>query len=164
MSHTTRVEPTRTAILLALGLMLLSAQIAPAAGVREIHPNLIGGEVLGRGFAVTANYERFLSNHFGLGAGFMMIGYSGGVVGVVPLYASYLSGNNHSLYLGAGACFVSEGGSVEDYEDTWVLQGSIGYHFQSSSGFFVRPIFTLNQETGQGEFLIWPGVTIGGSF
>jgi hypothetical protein len=155
---------TRTALLLALLLIPIAPRISSAAGVRENRPNLVGGEVLGRGFVLTVNYERFLTNHFGLGAGFMMIGTSDGLVGVVPLYASYLTGDKHSLYLGAGAAFLSEGGSVNDYESTWVLQGSIGYHFQSPSGFFVRPLFTFNQEAGGGDFLLWPGVTIGGSF
>ncbi len=83
----------------------------------------------------------------------------------MPLYASFLTGNAHSLYLGTGAAYVSEGGSVHDYQDAWILQGSVGYHYQSASGFFVRPIFTINVDTsGSDEFLIWPGITIGGSF
>ena len=155
----------RAAFLLALLSILLAPGIAPAAGVREDRPNLIGGEVLGRGFALTVNYERFLTNQFGVGAGFMMIGSSDGLVGVVPLYASYLTGNTHSLYLATGAAFLSEGGSVQDYESEWILQGSIGYHFHSSSGFFVRPLFTINVAASDtDEFLIWPGITIGGSF
>lgn len=144
--------------------ILLCPAIGFTAGLREDHPNLIGGEVLGRGFALTVNYERFLTNQFGIGAGFMMIGSSEGLVGVVPLYASYLTGNTHSLYLGAGAAFLSEGGSVNDFASTWVLQGSIGYHYQSAGGFFVRPLFTINQDVNSDTFLIWPGITIGGSF
>jgi len=156
---------TRAPFLLALVLTLLAPVIASAAGVREDRPNLIGGEILGRGFALTVNYERFLTNQFGLGAGFMMIGTSEGLVGVLPVYASFLTGNTHSLYLGTGAALVSEGGSVHDYQGEWVLQGSVGYHYQSASGFFVRPIFTLNIDpSGSGDFLIWPGITIGGSF
>ena len=153
---------TRAPFLLALLLILLSPGIAPAAGVREDRPNLIGGEILGRGFALTVNYERFLNNQFGLGAGFMMIGTSGNAIGVVPVYASYLSGDMHSLYLSAGTAFFTGSGGSEGGR---ILQGSIGYHFQSPSGFFVRPLFTVNMDrTGSGELLIWPGVTIGGSF
>jgi hypothetical protein len=145
---------------------LLAPLGAVADGVRDRRPNLVGGELMGRGFALTLNYERFLTNHFGLGGGVMAIGTSSGVIGVAPLYASLLTGDTHSLYLSAGGAFIGGGGEVNDYESTWVMQGSIGYHFQSDGGFFVRPLFTFNQATqgSGGGFLIWPGITIGGSF
>ena len=150
----------RIAFLLAL--MLLSPRIVSAGGVREDRPNLIGGEVLGRGFALTGNYERYLTNHFGLGVGFMMVGSSGSMIGVMPVYASFLSGDTHSLYLGAGATFFTGSGGDEGM---WIPQGSIGYQFQSPDGFFVRPFFTVNVDrSGGGSHFIWPGLTIGGSF
>ena len=62
---------TRGAFLLGLALVLVAPVTVSAAGVREEHPNLVGGELLGRGFALTLNYERFLNNHFGLGGGVM---------------------------------------------------------------------------------------------
>ena len=155
----------RTAFLLLLASILL-APVTVAAGVRDDHPNLVGGELLGRGFALTLNYERFLNNHFGLGAGVMAIGTPEGTVGIMPLYASVLTGDTHSLYLSAGGAFLGGGGEVHDYESTWIMQGTIGYHFQSPGGFFVRPLFTFNQATSGsgGGFLVWPGITIGGSF
>jgi len=155
-------QSARIRIACLLALMILSPRIVSAAGVREVHPNLVGSEVLGRGFALTGNYERFLTNHFGLGVGFMMAGSSSDAIAVLPVYASYLSGDTHSLYLGAGAMlFTGSGGS----ESTWIPQASFGYHFQSPSGFFVRPFFTINiDRSGSGSHFIWPGVTIGGSF
>src|SRR5262245_64737301 len=60
----------------ALAAVVLIAALPTAAraeGVRENHPNLVGGEILGRGLVATFNYERFLNNHFGLGAGAMAI-------------------------------------------------------------------------------------------
>jgi hypothetical protein len=146
--------------------MLLAPLTVSAGGVREDHPNLVGGELLGRGIALTLNYERFLNNHIGLGGGVMAIGTSGGTVGIVPLYASFLTGNTHSLYLSAGGAILGGGGAIQDYESTWILQGSLGYHFQSQNGFFIRPLFTFNQaaKESNGGFLIWPGITIGGSF
>jgi hypothetical protein len=157
---------TKAVLLLALASILFTPLAATAAGVREDRPNLVGGELLGRGFALTLNYERFLTNHVGLGGGVMAIGTSDGMVGIVPLYASFLTGNIHSLYLSAGGAFIGGGGSVHDYESTWVMQGSVGYHFQSPGGFFVRPLFTFNQATqgSGGGFLVWPGITLGGSF
>jgi hypothetical protein len=159
----------RFTFLTAFLLVLVSVPVLPGgsiAGVRDDRPNLVGGELLGRGFALTVNYERFLTNNFGLGAGVMAIGTGEGVIGVMPLYASLLAGNTHSLYLSAGGAFVGGGGSVQDYESTWVMQASLGYQFQSESGFFVRPLFTFNQATqgSGGGFLVWPGITIGGSF
>ena len=152
------------ALLLAIAVF---APLSPAvAGVRDDHPNLVGGEVLGRGFVITGNYERFLNNHFGLGAGIMAIATSGGTVGILPLYVSYLSGNEHSLYLAAGAALFGGGSGVQDFEGAWVMQGTVGYQFQAANGFFVRPIVTFNQPSSSdsGEFLMWPGITIGGSF
>ena len=157
---------TRTASLLVLVWILLAPPTVAAAGVRKDHPNLVGGELLGRGLVLTLNYERFLSNHFGLGGGIMAIGTSDGAIGIVPLYASFLTGDAHSLYLSAGGAFLGGGGSVHDYESTWIMQASVGYQFQSPGGFFVRPLFTFNQATSGsgGGFLVWPGITIGGSF
>jgi len=156
----------QSTILLVLATVLLAPPTVAAAGVREDHPNLVGGELLGRGLVLTLNYERFLNNHFGLGGGVMAIGTSEGVIGIMPLYASFLTGDVHSLYLSAGGAFLGGGGSVHDYESTWIMQGSIGYQYQSRGGFFLRPLFTFNQATAGsgGGFLIWPGMTIGGSF
>ena len=161
-----RRAATWTASLLALAWMLLAPPRAVAAGVREEHPNLVGGELLGRGFALTLNYERFLTNQFGLGGGFMAIATSDGAIGIMPLYASIVTGDAHSLYLSAGGALLGGGGSIQDYESTWIMQASIGYQYQSRGGFFVRPLFTFNQATAGsgGGFLIWPGMTIGGSF
>ena len=156
----------RTILLAVSALLLCTTTMAAAAGVREDHPNLIGGELMGRGFLLTVNYERFLNNNFGLGGGLMAIGMSGGQAMIMPLYASLVTGDEHSLYLAAGAALVGGGGNFKDYESTWIMQGSVGYQFQSRGGFFVRPLFTFNQATSGsgGGFLIWPGLTIGGSF
>lgn len=152
-------------MLCTLGTCLVLAGSADAAGVRESHPNLVGGELLGRGFALTLNYERFLNNNIGVGGGVMAIGSSSGVVAVTPLYLSVLTGDTHSLYLSAGAALLSGSGDLHNYTSAWVLQGSVGYQFQSSSGFFVRPLFTINGAAGgDSGFLVWPGMTIGGSF
>ena len=165
-ARASRRGATPAAFFLAFALTLVAPLKAAAAGVREDRPNLVGGELLGRGLVLTLNYERFLSNHFGLGGGIMAIGTSDGAIGIVPLYASFLTGDAHSLYLSAGGAFLGGGGSVHDYESTWIMQASVGYQFQSPGGFFVRPLFTFNQATSGsgGGSLVWPGLTIGGSF
>lgn len=159
-------QVARVLPMLALALVMLVPAASAMAGVRDDRPNLVGGEVLGRGFVITANYEHFFTNHFGIGGGVMGIGTSGGTVGIMPLYASFLSGDQHSLYLAGGAALVGGAGELQEFRSTWLMQGTIGYQFQAPSGFFVRPIFTINQATssGGGGFLVWPGFTIGGSF
>ena len=150
---------------IVLAALLLVPATALADGVRETHPNFVGGEILGRGFAITLNYERYFTNQLGLGGGVMAIGISGDIVTVLPLYVSYTPGNIHSLYLAAGPTMVG-GGSIHDFENAWVIEGSVGYQYTSPSGFFVRPLFTLMASTSSGstETLLWPGITIGGSF
>ncbi|HEY3216954.1 MAG TPA: hypothetical protein VGK93_10725 [Candidatus Eisenbacteria bacterium] len=166
----TRLAIGRAAVtgtkVLALAMSLLISCTVAAAGVRNDRPNLVGGELGGRGLLLTLNYERFVTNHFGLGGGFMAIGTSDGTIAVMPLYVSVLTGDVHSLYLSMGTTFLGGGGSVQDFESTWLVQGSVGYHYQSTGGFFVRPFFTymVPTESGSDGFLIWPGLTIGGSF
>ena len=143
-------------------LLLLTASTA-FAGVRDDHPNLVGGEILGRGIILTLNYERFITNDFGLGAGLMAVSSNGDIATIVPFYLSILVGDENALYTSAGGAFVG-GGSTHDFENTTLFQASIGYHHQSKSGFFVRPLFTYMVEPETGDMLIWPGLTIGGSF
>jgi hypothetical protein len=59
------------------------------------------------------------------------------------------------------------GGDIKDWESTWLFNASVGYQYSSPGGFFVRPFFTYLRPTKQGsgdDYLVWPGLTIGGSF
>lgn len=153
-----------------LAAMFLSPALLPStgtAGVRDERPNLVGGELLGRGLLFTINYERFLSNKFGLGAGLMAIRTSDGGVTMLPLYASFTPGNTHSPYFSAGATLLAGDGDLQDWESTWVVGFSVGYQYHSEGGFFVRPMFTFltpTEDEGGDAYIIWPGLTIGGSF
>jgi len=151
---------------IALLMLLLAPSGVQGAGVREARPNLVGGEIGGRGFILTLNYERYLADPFGLGGGIMAVGGSGGGVAILPFYASFLSGDEHSLYVSAGASLVIGSGGIGDYRSQWIVHTSLGYHYHSRGGFFVRPIFTIHQGTsGTGDdLLVLPGITIGGSF
>ncbi len=157
----------RQFILVAAAVSLFALPSVAASGVRDERPNLIGGELGGRGLLFTLNYERFITNHFGLGVGVMAIKVSDGGVTIIPVYASFVSGNTHSPYLSVGTTMLSGGGDIQDWESTWLIHVSAGYQYQSSGGFFVRPFFTYMRPTEQGSgdgFLVWPGLTIGGSF
>jgi len=151
--------------LASIAVLAAVPRVARAEGASENHRNFVGGEILGRGLVATFTYERFVTDHFGLGGGFMAVGSSGGVASILPLYVSYVPGDIHSLYLGAGVAFVG-GGDVQDFESTWVMQYTAGYQFHSTNGFWVRPTFTLNIETMNtgGRTLLWPGIAMGGSF
>lgn len=157
----------RQLVLFAAVVSLFALPPVTKAGVRDDRPNLIGGELGGRGVLFSLNYERYFTNDFGLGAGLMAVKTSGGGITVVPLYASFVPGNTHSPYLSAGATLISGGGDLQDWESTWLLSLSAGYQYQSSGGFFVRPFFSYLRamEQGSGDpYIVWPGLTIGGSF
>lgn len=154
-------------VLIATAVSVFALPWAATAGIRDERRNLVGGELGGRGLLITLNYERFLSNQFGLGTGLMAIKVSGGGVTMIPLYASFMPGNTHSPYLSAGATLLAGGGDFQDWESTWLVHFSAGYQYQAAGGFFVRPFFTYLRPTEQGagdDYLLWPGLTIGGSF
>jgi hypothetical protein len=156
--HAPRRLTARAAFLLALALTLLAANTGVAAEMRDAHPNLLGGELGGRGFLVTANYERFLTDHFAVGGG-VTLGP------LLSLYAAYLPGETSSLYLAAGGTFVGGYVFLDSQNISLILQGSVGYQFQHANGFFVRPLVNFNMGTaGEGVFPVWPGVTIGRAF
>lgn len=161
-------DVTRFLSLLLLGCIASGAVAADGETiVREEAKNSIGGEIMGRGLVLTLNYERWIDPHVGLGAGLMAISADGEGVIIVPLYVSYVTGNRHSLYLSAGMTSFSGGDDISDYETANVATFAVGYQYQSESGFFIRPMFSyLNvSDIGDGSSgLIWPGITIGGSF
>lgn len=130
-----------------------------SAQVRAENPNLLGGEVLGRGLLFTANYERYLNNEVGIGAGLMLLDDLGPSVIVVPVYISLLSGDAHALYTSAGAAFV--GGDGEP-DSGVIAELAIGYQYQSYEGFLIRPLAMLAIGSEGPGF--WPGITIGMSF
>ncbi len=151
-----RPDNLRIAILVALALTLAAPRLSTAAGIREARRNFIGSELVGRNI-ISLNYERMITNQFGLGGGIGIGGY---------MYVSSLSGDTHSLYLSAGVAAIpdlfalSPGPALH-----WFLQGSVGYQFQSSGGFFMRPLLSLNLRLGTNPgFVALPGLTVGGAF
>jgi len=157
----------RSLVLAASFVSLLAFPLVATSGVREERRNLIGGELGGRGLLLTLNYERFLSNEIGLGFGVMAIKTSGEGIVMLPLYVSVLPGDVHSPYLSAGATLLGGTGDFQNWQDTWLVHASLGYQYQSAGGFFVRPFFSYVRPTERGsgdDYLLWPGLTIGGSF
>ena len=154
----------RRTVLLCLAVALALAPIgASAEGIREQHPNLVFGEIGGKAVIVSAGYERYLNNHFGLGVGGVGWAASGGGIGLFPVYASFISGEDaHNLYLSAGVTYFAGSDNWDENWTEWFGTFSAGYHFQSDGGFFVRP--TMNLLYRGEDFIVIPGVSLGGCF
>lgn len=150
-------------LVVAIFLVTLSS-FAQTRGIREEKPNIIGGEVGGRAFIYSINYERYFNNYIGVGLGGMGIGTKSGGFGLIPIYLSLNPvGNYHSLYLSAGAELGILG--VEGMPRTWSKWlgiGQMGYQFQKKSGFVFRPTLTLLFDGN--DFLAWPGLFFGAGF
>jgi hypothetical protein len=147
-----------------IALVLVSSSTASQAGIREERPNLIGGEILGRGLFFTINYERFLTNSLGLGVGAMGAGTSDGSFFVLSLYASVAPGDIHSAYFSGGITFAA-GADANDLESTVIDNLAAGDQYHSESEFYIRPLLSLLIATeSTDDFLVWPSIRIGGSF
>lgn len=155
----------RRLLVCILALLMIILATNAEAQIRKERPTFVGGEILGRGLFLTVNLERFVTPQVGFGAGFMGVGASDGAVIILPLYASFVPGDVHSLYLAGGITVLAGKGEAKDFESTMLFTGSVGYQFQSQSGLFVRPLFSLIVPSEESDdFIIWPGICIGGSF
>src|SRR6478672_4364313 len=72
------------------GLMLLLSLGSSAQGqtVSQGGPNFIGVELLGRAFLYSINYERYITQRFGIGVGIATWEIDNRVIGIFPLYMS----------------------------------------------------------------------------
>jgi hypothetical protein len=153
----------RTAVLACTATLLLVTPLTVQGGVRDERPNLVSGELGGRGIIYSVNYERYLTGRVGIGAGLMGFGTSDGAVALIPLYVSLNPvGDTHSLYLAAGTTGAVGSANWEELESEWLGTFSAGYQYHSQTGFFVRP--TLNIIYKGEDWLLLPGVAVGGSF
>jgi hypothetical protein len=154
----------RSAVLLCLVLILVFGSLAARAdGIREKRPNLVFGEIGGKAFFFNAGYERYLTNHLGLGVGAVGWGGSGGGIGLFPLYATFVPfGETHSLYMAWGITLVAGSNNWDEGWSESIGMTAVGYTFQSEGGFFVRP--TVSALYGGDDFLMIPGVALGGCF
>lgn len=144
-------------------LTIVLSTAAQAQMVRDTRPNLLGGELGGKAIVYNVTYERYFSHRVGIGAGFMGVGTSDGAVGLIPVYlVATPVGNQHSLYLSAGGDIVLGSENWDEVDSEWLTVFSAGYLYHSVSGFFVRPTMSLFLEDS--DFLLLPGVALGGSF
>lgn len=152
-----------TAFLCLLAIIVVAPLGAHGLGSREKRPNLVSGELGGRALIYSANYERYITNQFGIGVGGMGAATGAGGFALFPLYVSFIPvGEIHSLYLSAGATVAAGTSNWDEIESIWFGTVAIGYQYQAEGGFVVRP--TVNLMYRESGFLVWPGITMGGSF
>ena len=147
-------------------LLLLVPLAAQGEGIREQRPNIVGGELVGRAPLLTINYERYFNNVFGIGVGVLGAANDNGFFGFLPLYVSINPvGDTKSLYLSAGVNLIGGGENLEDTESTSLIIFGVGFQYQSTGGFMVRPaLYGLVPSAESDDFLVLPGVSLGGSF
>jgi hypothetical protein len=128
-------------------------------------PNAMFVELLGKGVALTAYYERMLfattPHNVSLRAGFGIWGWEGKTGIVVPVEASYLLGINHKLELGIGYAIVT--GSSGHNLSNGGFTGLIGYRYQPIDGGFVFRI-GFTPHFGTKEMEPWVGMSLGYAF
>jgi hypothetical protein len=146
--------------------LLLLPIVAHGEGVREQRPNIVGGELVGRAPILTVNYERYFNNKFGIGVGVLGAANDNGFFGFLPLYVSINPvGDTKSLYLSLGVNIIGGGENLEDTESTSLIIFGAGFQYQSPGGFMVRPgLYGLVPSSESDDFLVLPGVSLGGSF
>lgn len=151
---------------LFLLLLLLVPLTVQGEGIREQRPNIVGGELVGRAPILTVNYERYFNNIFGIGVGVLGAANNDGFFGFLPVYLNLNPvGNTKSLYLSAGINFIGGGENLEDTESERLFIFGVGFQYQSTGGFMVRPaLYGLVPSSSSDDFIILPGVSLGGSF
>jgi hypothetical protein len=158
-----RIAPRGVLFLL---LLFVVPTVARSEGIREKRPNIVGGELVGRAPLLTVNYERYFNNVFGIGLGVLGAANEHGFFGFLPVYVSLNPvGDDKSLYLSAGINFIGGGENLEDTESTQLYIFGAGFQYQAASGFIVRPaLYALIPSASSDDFLLLPGISLGGSF
>ena len=147
-------------------LLLLVPLTVQGEGIREQRPNIVGGELVGRAPILTINYERYFNNVFGIGVGFLGAANNNGFFGFLPVYLNLNPvGDTKSLYLSAGINFIGGGENLEDTESERLFFFGVGFQYQATGGFMVRPVlYGIVPSSASDNFIILPGISLGGSF
>jgi hypothetical protein len=146
-----------------------------AAGIRDEQPNQIVLELGGRMPLIGVDYERWMSDFFGLGIGIggfpcIECGSANGDGYLVATFPLYLCINlplaeNHGISLSTGATLGFPGHGQSAFAISWV---AAGYQLLSDGGFVLRPSVLLFFNTqSEGHIPLawaWVGLQIGTSF
>jgi hypothetical protein len=140
---------------------------AMAAPTRATYPTILGVEALGRAASYSFFADRMLDDDLGAG-----VGFGGGPVPMVPVYANYYLGSEQgSLYLTAAVSLVLDLDSVRGRETSagnWIISDNVipvfgvGYENRSDQGYLFRA-------TGYAAYVgsslkPWVGVSFGYGF
>jgi hypothetical protein len=140
---------------------------AHAAQTRPTYPGVIGIEALGRAASASVYFDRMLDADFAAG-----VGYGGGPVPMVPVYANYYLGSEQgSLFLTAGVSMVLNPNSARGkltaagdwkIQDNVIPQLGLGYENRSDQGYLFRG--TGYAVYSGSQFKPWVGVSFGYAF
>jgi len=164
-----RLTAIGTAILLSAAVSQGHTQGAAKPLVRATMPSDVGIELLGKALLYSFSYQRMVGTSLGLEFGFGALG-SGGSSGssaimFFPVSAKlYLIPKDGTLYLTGGAVLVTASTSSGPLDNAADFYGDVGlgFEFRSTGGFLFRgTAYTL---FANGEYFIWPGITLGYAF
>lgn len=156
----------KTILILIFSLITLTTSFSQERNSSSLYLELGGNALL-----YSINYDKLISDDFGLRAGFMAfaaVGSSSAVVAVgVPVLANYFVGEgNHRLELGLGFTYMAGSVGVADVaaEGSGIMPtGSIAYRYQPvDGGFFFKVGFSPIKT--EYEFLPWGGLGLGYTF
>ncbi|NDD91618.1 hypothetical protein EBZ37_05990 [bacterium] len=155
------------ALAAVFALFVVSTLSAQAASTRPTYPTVIGFEGLGRASSASVFFDRMFDENFAAG-----VGFGGGPVSMVPVYANYyLGAEQGSLYVTGGVSLVMNLNSVRGQESPaagWTLTESVipvlgaGYENRSDQGFLFRA--TGYMAYTNKKFEPWAGVSLGYAF
>ncbi len=150
---------------LAAGLFL--PQESLLAGSRATLPNAVDLELGGKCFIWSMSYQRMVAEPFGVEVGASLLGGSGSESVTFFTFGGkfYFAQGNVSPYIGGGAVILtaSTGSGPFDLSGSATLgYVTVGFEYRSEGGFVGRGgIYALIYN---GEYGVWPGLTIGYAF
>lgn len=161
----------RLAVLLMV-LLFVSVFLQPGAFAqsRLQYPNDFGIELAGKSLIYTFTYQRMFNNYFGAEAGFSALSSGDSDDNTTVLFfpigakAYFLPGDGSPFVTGGLVLInasVDSGPFDESTSNTYTYLGA-GFEFRAEGGFIFRG--TAYGLLSEGNFFIWPGLTVGYAF
>ncbi len=154
--------------LMAAGFLLPADTLV--AGSRAEAPNEVNLELAGKCLLYSFSYQRMIVEPFGLELGVSMLGGGGSESSTSIVFYTvggkfYFIQKNASPYVGAGYVGVSASTTKGPFSGSGTTSyGYVtpGFEYRSDGGFLVRGgVYGI---IANGEWFVWPGLTIGVAF
>jgi len=162
----------RAPALIIAGTLLVLCAVTPAraepsgAADGDFQPqSSVYFELLGSGVIYSFNYDYRATRHVAVRAGFEAWWNSSDAGGAFPVTLSALIGapGRGSFEIGGGAAFHVGVPFHQDFDPDVVFSTFVAYRLQPpEGGFFMR--VGIGPVWGGGEFIVWPGLSLGYSF